>query len=165
MRITQNTVLIVNHQHTSTGQLDHYFEKNKQHVVQNPLHRSCCESFLSYLPIFSTFTGLRALLGISNIETALLLPTGGYSKICTISPCLEINEALPTIREDAWLEIFGIKGLLAICQVVLKVIRVITNYFKKVCGYVAPTSADIDPKKQPLPPQKSAEEELRDFLG
>ncbi|MEF9520150.1 hypothetical protein SBV45_03385 [Chlamydia crocodili] len=165
MKITKNTVLIINHQHTSTGNLDHYFEKNKQHVVQNPLYRSCFESLLSYLPIFSTFTGLRALLGISDIESALLLPTGGYSKVCTISPCLEINEALPTIRKDAWLEIFGIKGLLTICQVVLKVLRVIVNYFKKVCGYVAPTSADIDPKKQLMFPPKSAQEEIRDFLG
>ncbi|SYX09131.1 hypothetical protein C834K_0684 [Chlamydia poikilotherma] len=165
MRITQNTVLIVNHRHTSAGNLDRYYENNKQHVVQNPLHRSCFESFLSYLPLFSTFTGLHGLLQISNVENALLLPTGGYSKICTISPCLEINEALPTIRKDAWLEIFGIKGLLTICQVVLKVLRAIVNYFKKVCGYVAPTSADIDPKKRLISPPKSAEEEIKDFLS
>lgn len=120
---------------------------------------------MSYLPIFSTFTGLRALLGISRVETAVLLPTGGYSEVCTISPCWDINEALPTIRKNAWLEIFGIKGLLTICKVVFKVLRVVVNYFKKVCGYVEPTFVDINPKQQLMLPLKSAEEEIKDFLG
>lgn len=68
MKISEHTVLIINHCHTPTGELDHYFGSNKQYVLQNPLYRSCFELFLSYVPIFSTFTGVRALLGIANIE-------------------------------------------------------------------------------------------------
>ncbi|BAE81118.1 conserved hypothetical protein [Chlamydia felis Fe/C-56] len=149
MRFTQQTVLVIRHKHTPNGLLDHYR----------------FESFLSYLPIFSTFTGTRALLGTSRIETAVLLPTGGYSAICSISPCLEINEVLPRIRKDAWFELFGIKGLLIIYQAVLKVLHLVMGYFKKVCGNITPASSDIDPTKQPLLPPKTAKEELYDLLG
>ncbi|QXE26971.1 hypothetical protein [Chlamydia buteonis] len=165
MRILEHAVLIINHSHTPTGELDHYFDTNKEYVLQNPLYRSCFELFLSYLPIFSTFTGVRALLGISNIENVLLIPTGGYSTICSIGPCVDINEAVPKIHKDAWLEIFGIKGFAAIFQAILQVIRVVIGYFNKVCGCISPACADINLVNLPVPPPKSAQEELQDFLG
>ncbi|ASD30761.1 hypothetical protein [Chlamydia abortus] len=165
MRIVEHAVLIINHCHTPTGELDHYFDSNKQYVLQNPLYRSYFELFLSYLPIFSTFTGVRALLGISNIENVLLIPTRGYSTICSIGPCVDIHEAVPKIRKHAWLEIFGIKSFATIFQAIFQIIRVVIRYFNIVCGCVPPTSADSHLVNLPLPPPKSAQEELEDFLG
>ncbi|AFS28221.1 hypothetical protein [Chlamydia psittaci] len=165
MKISEHTVLIINHCHTPTGELDHYFGSNKQYVLQNPLYRSCFELFLSYVPIFSTFTGVRALLGIANIENVLLIPTKGHSTMCSIGPCVDINEAVPKIRKNAWLEILGIKGFVAICQAILQVIRVVIRYFNKVCGCISPARAVMNFVNRPLSPQKSAQEELQDFLG
>ncbi|EPP37373.1 hypothetical protein BOKEGFJH_00427 [Chlamydia avium] len=130
MNITSQQIIQFYHHHTPEGYPVHLIEKIPT-VIQNPLHRSCCEKFLSYLPLFSTYIGFRTLLRISSLEESLEIRVG-ISKICSLSPCLEMNSAIASIRRNAWLELLGIKSLFAIFHVVIRVIRFFLSYCKQL---------------------------------
>ncbi|WP_415926558.1 hypothetical protein [Chlamydia vaughanii] len=163
MSILTQSIFVVDHQHTPTGRSDHFVDVRDHRIVQNPLYRPLIERILSYLPIFSTFTGIRTLLGIPKLETAFLIQVDGLSDICSLSPCSQINQEIPSIRKAAWLEIFGIKAIVTIYNLILKVTRFFIAYYQKVFRGAA---LDIYPViTQDQERKKTAQEEIDDFLG
>lgn len=131
--ITSNQLLHFHHHHTPDGRPIHLFE-HTQVTLQNPLYRSCLETFLSYVPLLSVFTGVHALLGISSLKYSLEIRLQGIGTLCPLSPCVEINANIASIRKAAWLEIFGIKGLFVICHLVIRVVRFFLAYCMQTLG-------------------------------
>ncbi|WP_239923120.1 hypothetical protein [Candidatus Chlamydia corallus] len=130
MSITNKEIFIVNHGHSSSGQASVTLRKTP---LVNPLYRSYFERIASYIPIISTFIGIRTLKGVRSLQYSMILMTGNFSPLCRTLPCLEIHDELPKIKKEAWLEIFGVKGLYYLILEIIKIVKLIIRYLCPSC--------------------------------
>lgn len=153
MSMISRQVIHFNHRHTPEGYPASY-EGTPIIIIQNPLYRSCFERILSFLPLFSTCTGIRAFLGLSAIKESLEIRIHGVGTRCPLHPCTKINSDLASIKQQAWLELFGIKGLFMIYHLAVKVVCFFLAYF--------PTCTKMHSQGKPI---KSPQEEILDLIS
>ncbi|SPN73274.1 hypothetical protein C10C_0087 [Chlamydia serpentis] len=120
MSITNQKIFILNHYHDRQG---YNSGKLKNIPLINPLNRSYLERIASWIPILSTFTGIRILKGINSFQTSMVTITNNFLPTCKTFPCPEIHHELPQMKKMAWLEIFGIKALYYLVLGIIKIVR------------------------------------------
>ncbi|AQT77187.1 hypothetical protein JG731_02950 [Chlamydia gallinacea] len=153
MSMISRQVICFNHHHTPKGYPVNSLERTSIIIIQNPLYRSCFEKALSYFPLFSTCTGIRAFLGLSAIKESLEIRIHGVGTRCPFYPCITINSDLVSIKRQAWLELLGIKGLFMIYHLVVKVVC----FFLAYCRHILKC-----PRSKPI---KSPQEKILDLIN
>ena len=116
-------------------------------LQKNYLHRGSLTSLCSYIPVLSTIVGLRTLYNMQKLENTLIRRTGGFlcksdtNTPCTWFPCSIIRREWPKARAIAIQEILGIKTLVRLKNLFMKVFRAVKDFFQKTFRF-SPTVLD-----------------------
>ncbi len=106
-------------------------------LQRNYLHRDRITSFCSYVPVLSTVVGIRTLCNMRRLEKELTERTGGFlckndpTIPCSWFPCSIIRKEWPKARATAIQEVLGIKALVSLGALLLKVFRAVKTFFYK----------------------------------
>ncbi len=106
-------------------------------LQRNYLRRGLVTSFCSYVPVLSTVVGLRTLYNMRKLKKELTERTGGFlckndpNIPCTWFPCSIIRKEWPKAQATAVQEVLGIKALVCLGALLLKIFRAVKAFFYK----------------------------------
>lgn len=104
-------------------------------LQRNYLRRGLITSFCSYVPVLSTAVGLRTLYNMHKLKKELTERTGGFlckndpNIPCTWFPCSIIRKEWPKAQATAVQEVLGIKALVCLGALLLKIFRAVRAFF------------------------------------
>ncbi|ANH78892.1 hypothetical protein [Candidatus Chlamydia sanziniae] len=164
MSIISNRIFLIQHSHISWSAAQ---VQNLLNIpLNNPLYRSPIEKVLSYFPLLSTITGMRALQGITELENLITIRMGNFSKKCRTKPCVLIHREIPKIRFNAWLEVFGIKAIYYLIQGIIKIVRILIRFCSECFHGKKDTPLPTPLSPQPVPMQlKTPQQEIDEVYG
>ncbi|AGJ64369.2 hypothetical protein L11322_00019 [Chlamydia trachomatis L1/1322/p2] len=106
-------------------------------LQHNYLRRNALTSFCSYVPILSTVVGIRTLYNMRKLHQAFVRRTGGFlcqndpNIPCNKFPCSIIRKEWPQVHTKAMQEVFGIKALVCLGSLILKIFRAVKAFFHR----------------------------------
>lgn len=106
-------------------------------LQRNYLRRGLITSCCSYVPVLSTAVGLRTLYNMRKLKKELTERTGGFlckndpNVPCTWFPCSIIRKEWPKAQATAVQEVLGIKALVCLGALLLKIFRAVRAFFYK----------------------------------
>lgn len=115
-------------------------------LQRNYLRRGLITSFCSYVPVLSTAVGLRTLYNMRKLKKELTERTGGFlckndpNIPCTWFPCSIIRKEWPKAQATAVQEVLGIKALVCLGALLLKVFRAVRAFFYKTFCTISPVT-------------------------
>ncbi|WP_331773682.1 hypothetical protein [Chlamydia suis] len=121
-------------------------------LQRNYLRRGLITSCCSYVPVLSTAVGLRTLYNMRKLKKELTERTGGFlckndpNTPCTWFPCSIIRKEWPKAQATAVQEVLGIKALVCLGALLLKIFRAIKAFFYKTfCTHSPVTPSTCTP--------------------
>lgn len=121
-------------------------------LQRNYLRRGIITSFCSYVPVLSTAVGLRTLYNMRKLKKELTERTGGFlckndpNVPCTWFPCSIIRKEWPKAQATAVQEVLGIKALVCLGALLLKIFRAVKAFFYRTfCTNSPVTSSTCAP--------------------
>ena len=125
-------------------------------LQRNYLRRGLITSFCSYVPVLSTAVGLRTLYNMHKLKKELTERTGGFlckndpNIPCTWFPCSIIRKEWPKAQATAVQEVLGIKALVCLGALLLKIFRAVKSFFYKTFCTNSPVTPSTCPPANTL---------------
>ena len=125
-------------------------------LQRNYLRRGLITSFCSYVPVLSTAVGLRTLYNMRKLKKELTERTGGFlckndpNIPCTWFPCSIIRKEWPKAQATAVQEVLGIKALVCLGALLLKIFRAVKSFFYKTFCTNSPVTPSTCPPANTL---------------